>query len=96
MVPLSVGDADLTALDFDGRHAHARPEDEQINLVLVAPVPDVDGVGQDALIWKAVLQGVQTAFSACCPSPNSGSSGMHLIAAPKLMNRLPGFALIPR
>jgi hypothetical protein len=47
-------------------------------------------MGQNAVIGQAVPQGCPDGLFRVKPSPNSGSSGMHLIAAPMLMNRPPG------
>jgi hypothetical protein len=53
--PLAADDDDLVALHLDGGHADSGPQDQQVNLVIIAAVVILDGMGQDALIRKAIL-----------------------------------------
>ena len=62
LVPLPVFDGDLSALDLNGSHADAGPEDEDVDLVFCPPVPQLDGVGEDDVVREAVLQRVPDRF----------------------------------
>lgn len=53
--PLVVGDHDLVALHLDGGHGDSGPRYQQVNLVIIAAVAILYGMGQDVLIRKAVL-----------------------------------------
>ena len=56
LVPLPVFDADLAAFYFDRRHPDAGPQHQQVDLVLGPAIPDMDGMGQHAVLRQAAPQ----------------------------------------
>ena len=55
-MPLPAFDADFAAFDFDGGHADAGPQHQQVDLMLGPAVPYLDGMGQHTVFRQAAPQ----------------------------------------